>query len=1190
MRAHKLAEVRRSSRTIEDSNIVSPATGPDAGQVFETGRECQGAPDGDQIGGEGLPGRPKGKPLRIKSRAMPRPAGSADGAVESRRPGRSRSQTRAPRAEPIISPADTPPIGLFDEAWYRRQAGAIDGSAYEHYLREGISRGISPSVLFDVTYYAKAYPGTDFHKVNPVQHYIAMPVAERGETHLLFDRQFYLKAEPAIPAGVDPLFHMLTDASARRRATHPLFDSAFYLDSNPDVAASDMLPLQHFLFYGYREDRNPHPLFDIRYYRATQPGLSDSDNPLVHYLVNNTTGNQSPHPLFDPNWYLTQTGDPAAKASPLLHYLASGGALGLSPHPLFDPAWYRRTYLDSADAAVDPLIHFLTQGAQQAFDPNPLFSMAWYRARNPDVPAQWNPLVHYVLHGADEMRDPHPVFSVSQYLRQNPECSHLGMSPLVHALTADRPGSGAPIVFGSIKPPAPAATKASPAAGAGRFSDLPRHRRYLAQIVAGASSDEAARRVVGYFGIVEHENLALDAAPEARRETLQGFVDRMRFLSESANDSRPVKVSIIVPAYNHVEYTIACVISLLEHKSGLRYEIIIGNNISADETREVFEAVGGVVRCITHQKNEGFIKNCNLSAREAVGDYIVLLNNDTFILDGWLDELMAPFERFRQVGLVGSKLLMADGSLQEAGCIMWSDASGWNFGRNQDPTAPEFNYAKDIDWASGASVAIPKSVWDDVGGFDEIYLPAYCDDSDLAFALRARGWRTMLAPASMLVHHEGITHGTDVSVGVKAYQVENQRKFVAKWSQTLVSDQHPNGENVFLARDRSGHRPHLLMVDHYIPQHDKDAGSRTMFQYCQLFVDANFQVTFWPDNLYFDAVYAKSLQDIGIEVIYGPQYVDRFPEWIAQHGRYFDYAFLSRAHVAEKYISHVRESSPAKILFYGHDLHFARLQQEYDVTKSATILEEIEYWKKVESAIWADSDVVYYPSEDEVRLISDLVPGRTVRVLTPYMYTSAEIGGTRSRLAQMQASANSILFVGGFRHRPNVDAALWLVREIMPLVKKGFPDAHLIIAGSFPPPEVMALANDDVIVTGYVSDSLLRQLYRSATVSVAPLRFGGGIKGKVIEAMRFGVPVVTTSAGTQGMAGADRFLEIGDTAVSFADAIRRLLGDAELRRQRAGAGLDYIQREYSYLSAVQRMLPDVPQLTSILVDGGALIR
>src|SRR2546423_1777595 len=229
----------------------------------------------------------------------------------------------------------------------------------------------------------------------------------------------------------------------------------------------------------------------------------------------------------------------------------------------------------------------------------------------------------------------------------------------------------------------------------------------------------------------------------------------------------------------------------------------LGNVRSSDETEAVVSALGGAVRCITHAENYGFIGNCNLSARAASGEYLVLLNNDTIVLDNWLDELLAPFGRFRNVGLVGSKLLNADGTLQEAGGIVWRDGSGWNFGRGQDPRRPEFNYVKEVDYASGAAIAVPKPDWDALGGFDERYAPAYFDDSDLAFALRARGLRTLYAPAAQIVHHEGISNGTDVETGIKAHQVTNRQEVVDKWHAVLSAEHGPNGHDAFLARDGS---------------------------------------------------------------------------------------------------------------------------------------------------------------------------------------------------------------------------------------------------------------------------------------------------------------------------------------------------------------------------------------------------
>jgi len=714
----------------------------------------------------------------------------------------------------------------------------------------------------------------------------------------------------------------------------------------------------------------------------------------------------------------------------------------------------------------------------------------------------------------------------------------------------------------------------------------PDHSR-LGDFLEQECGADTANRVLGYFGIIAELGAA---AGEPRRQLLASLTARMRLLSEAANDSRPVEATVVIPVFERVEYTIASVISLFEHASTARYEIIVGDDVSPDETAAVFEAVGGVLRCVTHQVNEGFIRNCNLSARHATGRYVILLNNDTLILDHWLDELLAPFNRFSRVGLVGSKLLMADASLQEAGGIIWQDASGWNFGRGQDPTLPQFNYVKDVDYVSGAAIAVPKTLWDEVGGFDERYIPAYFDDSDLAFTLRDKGWRTLYAPASQVIHHEGISHGTDETTGIKAFQAINREKFIQKWGLILATQQYPNGESVFFARDRSRHRRHILVVDHYIPQPDRDAGSRTMFSYVKMFIDAGLQVAFWPDNLYRDREYLKALQDIGVEVLYGPQFIGRFSEWIKQNGAYLDYVLLSRAHISKDYIDKIVENTTAKILYYGHDLPFERLAGEYKLTGKAQLQQEIEYWRELETAIWQKSDVIYYPAQDEVEAVQRMVPDKIVRAFSIYVYPDSEIANARARFGDERGDKPTVMFVGGFRHRPNVDAAVWFVRDILPLLRAKMPQIFTILAGSFPPPAVTGLANQQVLVTGYIPDTVLEWFYRSATVAILPLRFGGGIKGKLIEALRFGLPVVTTTPGAQGLPQPDAYVSIGDTAELFAERIAELIENPELAQARALRGLDYIQQEFAYSSVAARMAVDIPELGSLLPGQGTLCR
>ena len=1047
--------------------------------------------------------------------------------------------------------------------------------------------------LFDVGFYAANCPETDFHSINPLGHYFATPLEIRASPHPLFDRSFYRANHSDLAADRDELLDYLERGDREGRAPHKLFDPVYYRDFNPDLSKGDDLALWHFVTRGNFEGRNPHPLFATAWYLTEYPEAAQATNALIHYLTVGVKRGYSPHPLFDPAWYLTQTDSTEAIANPLIHYLTVGSAAGLSPHPLFNPGWYLRTQLDPKEKIKEPLSYFLTRGVTLGHDPNPLFSTTWYMKNNPDVAeAGMIGIMHYVLFGAAEHRDPHPAFATSNYLQAHSDSEVARTNPLLDALRRDRLGRG-----GSTTPVAvtssalDSVTRAGPPRSETKATAIPHERRAVAEVIAAHSSDECSQRVLGYFNVIEHLELDQATSSLSREEKLQYLIAHMRRLVADKGEIQAPEVTIIVPSYNHIEYTLACVISLLEHATKLQYEIVIGNNISTDETRATFEAVGGMIRCITHKENGGFITNCNLSAKHARGKYIVLLNNDTLIIDGWLNELIAPFARFNDVGLVGSKLLMSDGRLQEAGAIVWKDGSGWNCGRNADALSPEFNYLKEVDYCSAASIAVPAKVWNKLGGFDERYLPAYYDDLDLAFAIRAKGLRTLYAPASVLIHHEGITHGTDTSTGIKAYQVENQKKFAAKWAKVLKKENFDNGDNAYLARDRSRARPHMLMIDHYVPQFDRDAGSRLMFEHCRMFVDAGFKMTFWPDNLFYDKVYVKALQDLGVEVIYGGQYMNKFSEWIKEVGAHIDYAFLSRAHVSEKYVDAIKNCSKAKILFCGHDLHVWRLEKEYGITKNEELLKEIEYWGKAERQMWEVSDVIYYPAIEERDYVARQMPKKTNRLMCVYIYGDEELAAMRKQIeSRTTGPERRLIFVAGFRHRPNVDGAKWLVREILPRVKAACPEVSCFIIGSNPPPEIVALQGDDVVVTGYVPDPVLRRLYETTTVVVAPLRFGAGIKGKILEGLRFGVSIVTTPAGAEGMPNASDFLVIGDSADEFAAGIVELLQNPKRRQLLALAGIEFLQKHYSYSVVARDIGQDVPEILPLLKDKGVLKR
>jgi glycosyltransferase involved in cell wall biosynthesis len=353
----------------------------------------------------------------------------------------------------------------------------------------------------------------------------------------------------------------------------------------------------------------------------------------------------------------------------------------------------------------------------------------------------------------------------------------------------------------------------------------------------------------------------------------------------------------------------------------------------------------------------------------------------------------------------------------------------------------------------------------------------------------------------------------------------------------------------------------ILFVDHDFPDPTRNAGSKAIYHLVGLLLAEGFSVSFWSDASLTSSAGLAALERLGVECGAKARGTD-LTRWLGKQRNIkpFNAVILSRPTVAAKYSRDVRQYASDRCLYYGHDVHHRRLMGMSRMTTQSGGWIERKSMERIEHFLWRTMDVVFYPSLEEVQLVDryrqKLGLASNGRLLP--LWTVPD----QAQQQRALEGRSGMVFVGSFAHSPNVDGLNWFFEKILPRVRAKGYDGTFYVVGSGMEQYRPKILDDNYRILGWMDASALDSLYENVRMALAPLTYGAGVKGKVLEALSHGVPCVTTTVGAQGLDFAAHVLEPVDDAEAFAGAIAMMASDDAAWSEKSTAGLKLLAGQY----------------------------
>jgi GT2 family glycosyltransferase/glycosyltransferase involved in cell wall biosynthesis len=620
------------------------------------------------------------------------------------------------------------------------------------------------------------------------------------------------------------------------------------------------------------------------------------------------------------------------------------------------------------------------------------------------------------------------------------------------------------------------------------------------------------------------------------------------------NPPRDPVVSVIIVATGAAPDLLGCLRALAANTKDVPFEVIVvENGVEPSTSDDLAFGVSGVT-IVRSGVNRGFAGGSNLGARHARGVYLVLLNDDAEPQPGWLAPLVEAAE-VPGVGAVGGRVLLSDGTLQEAGSIIWKDGSSYGVGRDLPGDAVSLRFRRRVEYCSALSFLVRRDLWEELGGLDEGYFPAYYEDVDFCLRIAEHGSAVLYEPRSVVRHYESRS-------STQRYKeflcITHRLKLIERWPNVFEGPSHAepiDGDSVEEAIHLAmGSPPRVLLIDDRLPDPRLGSGYSRMFDVVREISAAGYRVSVLP------TAGAESDPDLlgtlGVGVVTEP-----LAEHLRRRSARYEVVIISRPHNFARYGWMVRELQPDAHLCYDAEALFhRRLEAQAELAGPGAVREALcnaaDEARTVEAEIACSVDTIVCVSADEAAALRAL-GAREPSVVEPWL---GELTLTPAGFAER----SDVFLVAGWLagpESPNVDGLLWFVREVLPIVRARVPWARVRVSGPAPPKVALDVGGRGISFEGQISD--MAEFYGRTRACIVPLRYGAGVKIKTVEALQYGVPTVATSVGAEGidLRGTEALL-VADDARDFGLGLISLLTDrvAWERRRAAIEALDALRR------------------------------